>query len=185
MSEGFLVTAHFNWIGGDNKNHDADFSISPSKPDSTIPSISGMKIDPYLYNLSGSVECAGTLVFDVIGIGDSKIASGNGISVSYYDATVSYNKRTSPAARITCECERAMDIAFSVTPRRVYNSSSSYTLDGIHLVSWTPRSAGDHRTLINGTKYAVSGGKVLKDSTAYDVANSKTVLNGTAYELKL
>jgi hypothetical protein len=42
---------------------------------------------------------------------------------------------------------------------------------------------GDHNTLIDGTAYAVSGGKVLVGGTVYALAKGKTLVGGTAYDI--
>lgn len=40
-----------------------------------------------------------------------------------------------------------------------------------------------HKTLINGTAYALTGGKTLVGGTVYSIKNGKTLINGAAFEL--
>ena len=38
-------------------------------------------------------------------------------------------------------------------------------------------------TLIGGTGYGITGGKILKDGVSYSVKNGKVLVNGTAYDI--
>lgn len=42
---------------------------------------------------------------------------------------------------------------------------------------------GDHNTLIDGTAYAIGGGKVLVGGTAFSIDAGKTMVGGTVYDL--
>ena len=42
-----------------------------------------------------------------------------------------------------------------------------------------------HQTLINGTTYAISGGRTLVNGTAYTVNKGKTLVGGTAYAISM
>ena len=43
--------------------------------------------------------------------------------------------------------------------------------------------AGTHNTLIDGTAYAITGGKVMVGGTVYDIGEGKTLVDGTVYEI--
>ena len=41
-----------------------------------------------------------------------------------------------------------------------------------------------HKTIVDGTAYAITGGKCMVDGTVYEIKNGKTLIDGTGYSIK-
>lgn len=46
-----------------------------------------------------------------------------------------------------------------------------------------PPPPATHKTIVNGTVYAVKGGKCLVNGTSYDIKKGRTLINGTGYDI--
>lgn len=58
---------------------------------------------------------------------------------------------------------------------------STYTLYNIYIVKEAPSK--NHKTLIGGTGYEISGGRTLVDGTGYSIQKGRTLINGTGYDI--
>ena len=41
-----------------------------------------------------------------------------------------------------------------------------------------------HKTIVDGTEYAITGGKCMVDGTVYEIKNGKTLIDGTGYSIE-
>ena len=41
-----------------------------------------------------------------------------------------------------------------------------------------------HKTIVDGTEYAITGGKCMIDGTVYEIKNGKTLIDGTGYSIE-
>ena len=58
---------------------------------------------------------------------------------------------------------------------------STYTIYNIYIVKEAPSK--NHKTLIGGTGYEISGGRTLVDGTGYSVSKGRTLVGGTGYDI--
>lgn len=82
------------------------------------------------------------------------------------------------------------EVQFEQAGTYTLGNAASYTFGHyelyVQLKSWEPiETAGDHRTLISGTKYAVTNGSLLLNGASYVVKQGSALVDGTAYEIKL
>lgn len=56
--------------------------------------------------------------------------------------------------------------------------------DAYVTTNYSGSSGGSHKTLVSGTAYEITGGKVLVSGTAYDISIGKTMVDGTVYDIE-
>ena len=82
------------------------------------------------------------------------------------------------------------EVQFEKAGTYTLGDAASYTFGHyelyVQIKSWELiETAGDHRTLISGTKYAVTNGSLLLNGASYGVKQGNTIVDGTAYKIKL
>lgn len=107
-----------------------------------------------------------------------EIEAGTTIECSVTTGTITLNGATV-----------ATDKSYSFVPEAavvnidLYSSRSWPVTHTITITTEGKLSIASHSTLIDGTAYEITGGKVMVGGTVYDIAGGKTLLGGTVYEI--